>query len=51
MPTDRRLAGLILAAHAAILLGWLLQVRATWVREAADDYTTGLCATLDDPRL
>lgn len=45
------LLGLVLAAHAVMLIGWLAQVRSEWVREAADDYTARLYATLDDPRL
>jgi len=48
---NRLLTGLVMAVHAAALLGWLAQVRPPWVREAADDYTTRLFAALDDPRL
>jgi hypothetical protein len=49
--SSRSLTGVVLAVHAAALLGWLAQVRPPWVREAADDYTTRIFATLDDPRL
>lgn len=51
IPPGSLLAAIVLAAHAAALLGWLIQVRPKWVREAAEDYTTRLYATLDDPRL
>ncbi|TNM67626.1 hypothetical protein FHN55_09270 [Streptomyces sp. NP160] len=51
LPTGQPLTALVLAVHAAMLLGWAAQVCPVWVQEAADDYTTRLYAALDDPRL